>query len=97
MIKIKNNTFFYKFFFYTYDKYVILENIILIERYIRRKFGYCIVILINTNAFIKYKKITINRSPVMHKISREQFKFSYFKLCLTILLRNYLVSSSISF
>jgi hypothetical protein len=51
---------------------------VLVERYIRRKFGYLVNIKIYSHFKVNQKKITLLKSPFVHKIAQEQFLIQNF-------------------
>jgi hypothetical protein len=61
------------------NHYIILEDLLLVKRYLRRRFGYFINFSVQTNNLIKHKKISLLRSPFIYKKAQEQFLFINFK------------------
>jgi hypothetical protein len=70
----------------------LLQDIVLFERYLRRKFSYKIKLRLNSSLITKQKKITLLRAPFVHKISQEQFHIQYFQKKIEIFF-NTLISS----
>ena len=61
------------YFFSNNSYYGLLQDVNSLKRYLRRKFAYLLSMRVYSNFLKKQKKITLLRSPFVHKVAQEQF------------------------